>query len=202
MGKVDRVDILRSGNDVYVKVVDYKSGKKAFSQKDIDTAANIQLPLYLFALCDKEQRGLRRELHMSDNGLILPAGATYLSSLIEPIEISDVNYDRELMLTMAEDAITRSGFLTNDEEILRQMSYDLSEKYFCGAKYAKDGTLKGDSLLSPEGMTDLRQRLETAVLGVSDRMLLGKMNADPSRQNNNYRCENCKMQAVCRSRKK
>ena len=35
-GVADRVDICRKGNDVYVRVVDYKSGKKDFSLKDIE----------------------------------------------------------------------------------------------------------------------------------------------------------------------
>ena len=103
---------------------------------------------------------------------------------------------------MAEDSITRSGFLTDNEEILRQMSFDLSPNYLCGAKLSKDGTLKGASLLSEDGMDSLRHRLEDAILGISDRMILGKMDADPLCKNNKYRCENCKMQAVCRSKKK
>jgi len=202
VGKVDRVDILRKDGDVYVRVVDYKSGKKAFSQKDIDSGENVQLPLYLFALCDEKQYGLRRELLLNADSRIIPAGATYLSSLISPIEISDSEYDKEQLLSMAEDSITRSGFLTDNEEILRQMSFDLSPNYLCGAKISKDGTLKGASLLSEDGMDSLRHRLEDAILGISDRMILGKMDADPLCKNNKYRCENCKMQAVCRSKKK
>ncbi len=202
VGKVDRVDILRKDGDVYVRVVDYKSGKKTFSQKDIDTGENVQLPLYLFALCDEKQYGLRRELQLSNSNRIIPAGAIYLSSLIEPVEISDSKYDRDLLLTMAEDSIVRSGFLLGDEEILRQMSFELSDKYLCGAKLSKDGTLSGASLLSPDGMDSLRQSLEDAVLSIADRMILGNMDAAPSCKNNKYRCENCKMQAVCRSKKK
>ena len=82
------------------------------------------------------------------------------------------------------------------------MSFDLSPNYLCGAKLSKDGAVKGAYLLSEDGMDSLRQRLEDAVLGVSNRMTLGNMDADPSYKNNKYRCENCKMQAVCRSKKK
>ncbi len=49
-GKIDRVDLYRSEDKLYFRVVDYKSGKHTFSADDIRSGMDIQLVLYLFAV--------------------------------------------------------------------------------------------------------------------------------------------------------
>ena len=49
-GKIDRVDLYKVNDRIYVRVVDYKSGEHKFSLKDVSTGMDIQLLLYLFAL--------------------------------------------------------------------------------------------------------------------------------------------------------
>ena len=202
VGKVDRVDLLRRDGGIFVKVVDYKSGKKAFSEKDMEKGQNIQLPLYLFALCDEKQTGFRRAIDAAENQDVLPAGALYLSSLIDPIEVFEKEYDKNEVLREAEGSIIRSGFLTSDIDILKEIDSELSPQYLCGAKLDKNGALKGSSLLSNEDIQKLKETLKDTVLKISDTMTSGCMDASPSVTNNQYRCENCRMRAVCRARRK
>lgn len=49
-GMIDRVDLYKSEDKIYVRVVDYKSGEHKFSLKDISSGMDIQLILYLFAM--------------------------------------------------------------------------------------------------------------------------------------------------------
>jgi len=202
VGKVDRVDLLRRDNDIFVKVVDYKSGKKAFSKKDISNGQNIQLPLYLFALCDEKQSGFRQAIKAAEDQTVRPAGALYMSSLIDPIEVSEKTYDKATVLAQAESSISRSGFLTSDINVLKEIDSELSPQYLCGTKQDKNGVLKGDALLSSDEMNELKDTLCNTVIGIADTMTSGCMNASPSRSNNQYRCENCNMRAVCRARRK
>ena len=46
-GKIDRLEVFDDGKNCYVKVMDYKSGKKEFSFKDLYYGTQMQLPLYL-----------------------------------------------------------------------------------------------------------------------------------------------------------
>lgn len=202
VGKVDRVDLMKRENDILVKVVDYKSGKKAFSAKDMEKGQNIQLPLYLFALCDEKQTGFRRAIGASEDQTVSPAGALYLSSLINPVEVFEKEYDKNEVLSAAEASIVRSGFLTADQEVLKELDANLSPQYLCGAKMDKSGAIKGSSLLTEEEMQTLRESLKDTVLRIADTMTSGCMDANPSLLNNQYRCENCRMRAVCRARRK
>ena len=49
-GKVDRVDGWEQGDKLYLRVVDYKTGKKAFDLADVRYGLNLQMLLYLFTL--------------------------------------------------------------------------------------------------------------------------------------------------------
>jgi len=54
-GKIDRVDIYDAG-DIFVKIIDYKSGNKKFDIKDIYTGQQLQLVTYLDAAIKKVQK--------------------------------------------------------------------------------------------------------------------------------------------------
>ena len=198
VGKVDRIDILRRDSDIFVRVIDYKSGKKAFSEKDIKKGLNVQLPLYLFALCDESQVGFRDALGVPRDQKLTPAGAMYLSSLVGDVEVAEDKYDRERVIESAEASIIRSGFLTDDIEILKEMSHELSPQYLCGAKRIGSSALPAN-FLSSEGMLSLQNELRATVSDIADMMAAGNMSPSPSFSNNAYRCENCQMKAVCRA---
>lgn len=201
VGKVDRVDVWKNENEIFIKVVDYKSGKKAFSKKDLEKGQNVQLPLYLFALCDDQQEGFRRALEAADEDKILPAGALYISSLIEPIEVDEKSYDKNAVLEEAEASIDRSGFLVSDPTVLTALDSELSPQYLCGAKKDKNGNPSGSALIPYEELYDLNESLKDTITGIARTMTSGCMNADPSISNNKFRCENCKMRAVCRAKR-
>ena len=87
-GKIDRVDIYKNDENLYFRVVDYKSGKHTFSIDEVRSGMDIQLILYLFAL----------------HGAIpdsTPAGAEYLFA------------SNEKGIT----EIKRSGLLLDDETV-------------------------------------------------------------------------------------
>ncbi|MFR3921682.1 MAG: PD-(D/E)XK nuclease family protein [Dysosmobacter welbionis] len=57
-GTVDRVDGWVKDNRLYLRVVDYKSGKKAFDLAAVRMGLDIQMLLYLFALKRRASSGL------------------------------------------------------------------------------------------------------------------------------------------------
>ena len=69
-GKVDRVDgYIRDGR-LYLRVMDYKSGKKSFSLSDIWYGLNMQLIIYLYALQEEGLDRYRRLLANVEGGLV------------------------------------------------------------------------------------------------------------------------------------
>ena len=96
-GKVDRIDLYREGDRVFVRVVDYKSGTHKFGLDEVRSGMDIQLVLYLFAALAADPEQYR------------PAGAQYLYTSSEK----------------GKTTISRSGFLLDDD--LVRLAADRSE---------------------------------------------------------------------------
>ena len=77
-GTVDRVDVYRKGDRVYLRVIDYKTGSKTFDPRNIDRGIDLQMLLYLHTLVETEDETFRRSLGLAKNEKILPAGMFYL----------------------------------------------------------------------------------------------------------------------------
>lgn len=54
-GFVDRVDIMVTDDNKYLRVVDYKTGKKEFKLKEIFDGINMQMLIYLFAITGSQK---------------------------------------------------------------------------------------------------------------------------------------------------
>lgn len=80
-GFVDRVDVWQSGGRPYVRVVDYKTGKKSFDYTNVLHGRGLQMLLYLFAL-------VRQGGHLL-YGEPLPAGVLYFPARIERVSVRD-----------------------------------------------------------------------------------------------------------------
>ncbi|MFR5421017.1 MAG: PD-(D/E)XK nuclease family protein [Oscillospiraceae bacterium] len=80
-GFVDRVDVWQSGGRAYVRVVDYKTGKKSFDYTNVLHGRGLQMLLYLFAL-------VRQGGHLL-HGEPLPAGVLYFPARIERVSVRD-----------------------------------------------------------------------------------------------------------------
>lgn len=74
-GRIDRVDMFSEEgekNKIHVRVADYKSSVKSFDLNNARSGINIQMLLYLFALCDANKDDPDIEL--------LPGGVSYVPS--------------------------------------------------------------------------------------------------------------------------
>ncbi|MGN0695501.1 MAG: PD-(D/E)XK nuclease family protein [Oscillospiraceae bacterium] len=84
-GSVDRIDVYTdksSGSDVrYIRVIDYKTGVKAFKFGDILDGINMQMLLYLFAVTDKSTDSRYNDCS--------PAGVMYSPSSAASFEKGD-----------------------------------------------------------------------------------------------------------------
>ena len=71
-GRVDRVDMFfTEENCSYIRVIDYKFNAKSFDVQNAKFGVNIQMLLYLFALCDANLHNETR---------VLPGGISYIPS--------------------------------------------------------------------------------------------------------------------------
>lgn len=194
-GKIDRVDTLRKGGDVYVRVVDYKTGVQDFSLSDIELGLNLQMLLYLFALCQDPGRQFRQRTGCS--GEVIPAGVLYFSARTPSLSLSDVRPEEEIS-ELAGERLTRKGVLLRDEDVLRAMEKQLAG-HFIPVTLKKDGDFSASApLRSLEEFGTLLRQITGIVSDIALRMKSGRADAKPLRTPRHDACKFCPMKAVCR----
>lgn len=196
-GIADRVDSYRDGEgNLWVRVIDYKTGHRTFSVSDIEKGRNLQLPLYLYAISNSENRELLHRLGGEDGDVIRPAGFLYVNVSTKD-EVADSIDD------VAEvKKLPRSGLLLADENILRAQDPSLSGEYI-PVKIKKDGSFYADSLKSTateEDFSRLYETLTNTVIRISENMRSGDTSAVPDATEDP--CKYCKMKQFCRSAKR
>ena len=196
-GIVDRVDLLRKNGKTYVRIVDYKTGSKSFSLDDVSHGINLQMLLYLFALCRTPNKNFAQKIGLSDQDSPLPAGIVYLSANIPIVEAEE--YDAEAtVLQKAADSFKRSGLLLNDESILLAMNHNLSPHFLAGIKRNKDGELVGKALSSNEEFDGLYRQIEATVEKITTELRSGYADASPTDCPGQDPCSYCHMKPICR----
>ena len=195
-GTVDRADIMRRDGKVYIRVVDYKTGAKEFSLDDIKDGINLQLLIYLFALCRKDT-DFAKKLGCSEGEAPIPAAAHYLSSSLS-VKKLDAPKDAEEVLNDASERLSRSGIYRNDPDIIAALNSE-QKKSMLGGITSKDGVYKGNGLVAPEEFESLQKELEETVKKIAKLMRSGRADAAPLSPSLTQPCEYCEMKSVCRS---
>ena len=184
VGKVDRVDIYRRADTVFVRVVDYKTGKKEFKLADIPYGINMQMLVYLFAVC---AAGNTRYA-ATDTA---PAGALYLSAKDITAKNAHVPLDTKRLKPLC-----MNGLLLKDDDVLDAMDAT-GEACFIPAE-VKDGKIKCNCAVLREDFNAIRGLTETLLKQMAESLLDGDIAAVPTGDSHSLPCRFCDYAAVCR----
>jgi ATP-dependent helicase/nuclease subunit B len=186
-GFVDRVDIWQKEDKVYFRVVDYKTGKKAFDYCDVFNGMGMQMLLYLFAL---EQNG---QSLLGDQPV--PAGVLYVPARADYISAAN-DLDEETAAAERIKLQRRSGLLLDDEEVLSAMEPVGAERKL-PVQRDKEGNFKGD--MATKTQLNLLKRYITLVLErMADDIAAGKADANPYTRGSSFdACAYCDYNQVC-----
>ncbi len=197
-GIADRVDTCKRGSDVYVRVIDYKTGKKEFNLADIALGLNLQMLIYLFSIWNDANGTFKKAIDV--NGEVIPTGILYLKSRLDDVK-ADADTDPAVIYELAEKSLKRSGLVINDEEILRLMEKKLSGKYI-PVSLKSDGEFTSSSLNNLHTLEEfgaLRRSIEETVTRLATEIRSGKADCKPLKNKRNDGCKYCAYSAVCRN---
>ena len=169
-GKVDRVDGWIKDDKLYLRVVDYKSGKKAFDLSAVKMGLDIQMLLYLFTLQKEGRAYFGREIE--------PAGVLYLPARDEILSV-ERNIPAEKLQGEREKLLRRSGLLLAEPEVLRAMEHEsLQEPHYLPLRVSRDGSLSG-SIASAAQLGKLGKYVEKMLHQIAQEVRQGNIDADP-----------------------
>ena len=169
-GKVDRVDGWLKDGKLYLRVVDYKSGKKAFDLAAVRMGLDIQMLLYLFTLQKAGPSYFGREIE--------PAGVLYLPAR-DDILSARRNIPPEKLQAEREKQLRRSGLLLAEPQVLQAMEHEaLTEPRYLPLRVNKSGDLSG-SLASAAQLGKLGRYVDKLLRDIAGEIRGGVIDADP-----------------------
>lgn len=195
-GKVDRVDGWLHEGALYLRVVDYKSGKKDFSLTEIAAGIGMQLPLYLFVL---GQRGdAYREMHpeLDRNVAIAPAGILY-APINAPVHSADANLSADELTAALIKKGNRKGLLIQDEDVLQAMEPGLAGRFIPVTVNAKN-VVSHKHTATAQQMAILGDHVRGMLEQMGRELREGRTQAAPRMvDSSRTSCDFCDYHAVC-----
>ena len=169
-GKVDRADIWRTDDGNFISIVDYKSSKKNVELDQLVCGIQIQLPVYIDAICKSMK---------TKEPSAIPAAINYYH-IYSPI-IKGKNIDREELTEKIKEQLCMMGYTLDVDEV----QSGIGNMYF-----AK----------SNASVKDFEKMIKTAYDKLSEilsEIRSGNININPT-QNSSYDvCTYCPYKAVC-----
>ncbi len=191
-GKVDRVDGWLKDGKLYLRVVDYKTGKKKFDLSEILHGVGVQMLLYLFTLQHAGGGALNAE-----NAEVIPAGVEYLPAR-DPILTMDRNADDAAIAAAVKKELKRSGMFLNNAEVLEAMEHGATETpCYLPLSIKKDGTIT-DGVATAAQLGKLSRYVDHLLEEISIEMGKGNIDADPNYQSESKNaCTYCAFASAC-----
>ena len=188
-GKVDRVDGWLHDGKLYLRVVDYKTGKKSFDLTDIRYGLGIQMLLYLFTL--------EREGQAYFGYPIVPCGVLYQPAR-SVILRQDRNISDEKLKAALESELRRTGLVLGEPEVLRAMEHSaLETPCYLPISVKKDGTLSGDIATAAQ-LGHLGRYVDRLLHQIAGEIAHGNIDADPyARGPQDSACTYCAFASAC-----
>lgn len=196
-GTIDRIDLCEAGDNVYVKIVDYKSGQQKFDIAALYYGLSLQLVVYMNAaraLVEKEHPGKK----------IIPAGILYYNiddPLVEHSDFESVKgpegqavIDDELLVKLKSN-----GLINSSPEIIRLLDKDLSnDSSVIPVSMTASGKLsKRSSVASSRQFDQLGRFTSEKVKTLGQEILNGNIAVNPYIRGNKKACTYCLFRSVC-----
>jgi ATP-dependent helicase/nuclease subunit B len=193
-GRIDRVDVAKDDERVYVKVMDYKSGTHSFELAAVYVGLQLQLIVYMNAALEvwaKKNPGKE----------IVPAALLYYHIDDPTVESAAPLTDEELEHAILQKLRT-SGVVSSDEEAIKRLDSTLSDKSdVIPVERKKDGTFTAaSSLMSREELRIVSSYVSAKVASLGREILDGRITKDPIDASTVFpagSCQYCPYQSSC-----
>lgn len=200
VGKIDRIDICEDDENVYVNVIDYKTGKSDFELLKTYYGLKLQLITYMKAAVNIEK--LRHP-----GKRVIPAGILYYNIDNPIIEADDIVSDSsdgdddstEKIESRIREALRMKGVVNDNISIIKMMDDTEGKSLSYPVSFKKDGQIAstGSKVMSTEKFNMLEGYIDKKTVDMSEKIFEGKIDANPYEFGNVTSCTYCPYSAVC-----
>lgn len=189
-GKVDRVDLWQNGDKLYVRVIDYKTGKTTFDLTKVLNGLGLQMLLYLFTL---QRTGAAIFGQKAE-----AAGVLYFPAREETVTLTD-RLDSAELEKERQWRKERTGLVLDSYEVLQAMENCEGNPVYLPYKTDKKTNERKGSLFTKEQLEQLETFVFACVGKLGDALYSGDISAAPyAIRSGAHACKFCPYATVCR----
>lgn len=190
-GRIDRLDTLEKENQLYVKVIDYKSSDKDFDLISFYEGQQLQLVVYL-------GEAVREMSHKYPEKQVLPAAMLYYH-MEEPLIGLKKEESDEAIGQMVVEALRTKGLLTTNREVLTSMDKKQHAKSdIIPLSFNKDGSFSSSArVMSEEDLHALTQYALHSMKKMGKEIVEGHIEKNPFQKGQTDACTYCSYRNVC-----
>ena len=184
-GKIDRIDIAKTTDGNYIRIIDYKSSSKDINLNEMIAGLQLQLITYLDAVCNIEE--------------VIPAGMLYFTLNEQKLgkKISEENIKDELR-----KKFKMKGLILADVDIVRKMDNKLESGYseIVPVYLKTNGEIKmKDNIITRQQFENLQKYANKLIKQISNDILSGNINVKPfyKIKGGVTPCKYCKYKSIC-----
>lgn len=186
-GKIDRIDIAKTADGNYIRIIDYKSSIKDINLNEVVAGLQLQLLTYLDAVCEMED--------------VLPAGVLYFNLIDGAVKANSHLSDEEIEFELKKQ-FKMKGLILADVEIAKMMDTKLEKgsSNIIPAYIDKEGNLSQKSnSVTRKQFENLQKYTKKMLQQISTEILTGNIDVKPyyKVKGGKTPCEYCKYHAIC-----
>ena len=190
-GRIDRLDTYEEENNLYVKVMDYKSGEQQFHLAAFYYGLQLQLVVYLNAAME-----LQKKQNPAKN--VVPAAFVYYH-VADPMVDGKEGMTEEEIEQLIKKKLKVSGIVNNEPAVLNSLDKTHEEKSdVIPVEYKKDGSLSSrSSVMTGEQIELLQEYAHKKVEELGQEIQAGNIAIAPSVLKDRDSCTFCQFKEVC-----
>lgn len=194
-GRIDRIDLCEDGDQLYLKIIDYKTGKTKFDLTDIYYGLQLQLVVYMDAAMEK----IGREY---PDKTVVPAGLFYYHIEDPMVERKPVESEEETNADILK-ALRMNGLVNGDREALAHLDNRLGEEATVDSDVVPI-SIKNEAIVERRSQAAGEEKFRVLGAYVNRKMkhmgreiLDGNIAASPYKNGQKTACDYCPYHSVC-----
>ena len=190
-GRIDRLDLCEDGQQVYVKIIDYKSGSTSFDLMALYYGLQLQLVVYMDAVLEMTGRS-----HPDKE--VVPAGILYYN-IADPLVQKAGQTDQESIDAAILRQLKMNGLINSELDAIRHLDNTIEKESDIIPVVLKDeAVLEGkSSVANRERFEALRSFVHKKLKTAGREILDGEIGVEPYKSGQRTACDYCPYHAVC-----
>lgn len=190
-GRIDRVDIAETEEQVYVKIIDYKSGNRQFDLAALYYGLQLQLVVYMNAAVELEAK-------QHPDKEIVPAALLYYHiddpTVETPVELTDEEINEQI-----QGKLRMNGVVNARQDIVERLDRYMQDKSdVIPVEKKKDGSFSArSSVMSGEELRVVSDYVNRKVKEIGRDILDGSISMNPYEKGQSDACTYCAYRKVC-----